>query len=48
MSWTVSRADGTLIERGDDETRRVYDSFGAVIRDYTAAENAAADTAQAQ
>lgn len=38
--------NGELTERGDDQTRAVYDGQGAKIRDYTEAENQAAYAAQ--
>lgn len=44
MSWATYR-DGALIERGDDGTRAVYGPTGSKVRDYTQAENAAADDA---
>lgn len=46
MSWSIYR-DGTLAERGDDDTRAVYGPTGSKVRDYTQAENAAADQAAA-
>ena len=44
MSWATYR-DGALIERGDDATRTVYGPTGTKVRDYTQAENQAADDA---
>lgn len=44
MSWATYRA-GALIERGDDDTRAVYGPTGDKVRDYTQAENQAADAA---
>ena len=42
MSW-AHYVNGMLTERGEDSTRTVYDGSGAIVRPYTAAENAAAD-----
>lgn len=45
MNWSTYDSTGTLIERGDDDTRAVYDGTGSKVRDYTQAENDAADEA---
>lgn len=47
MAWVVFR-EGVVVERGDDETRQVYDGAGQVIRPYTDAENTAADETVAE
>lgn len=48
MSWSRYNAQGTLTERGDDETRAVTAYPSGDTRPYTAEENAAADAQLAE
>lgn len=45
MSWSTYDPDGVHTERGDDATRTVTNGAGQHVRDYTQAENQAADQA---